>query len=294
MKLYDQLKYMGVAMLSVMALASCGDDNDWQPGESYNTKNQVVVSSGDPDAGEVAANETTSFTVTFSREDSNGAISAPVTLSNTDLFSAPATVDFADGESSSSVDVTFNGTSSLGNYTCDVAIAYGEYNNPYSESSNSCHLEVMVGEWQLIHSNVVVYSDNLQSAYGFPDIYCDLEQFSGTNLYRLKDFAKDYNFVFELDKNNYITPRGGSIYSTYYWYVSDDTWNSEAPLIFKEDTTHKLSWAYFYLGGYSALNISTGFGYLYLGQGYWTSVTDENDYKQIDWEYLYIWWNTAE
>jgi hypothetical protein len=110
----------------------------------------------------------------------------------------------------------------------------------------------------------------------------------------LKDFAQGYNFVFELDKNNYITPRGGSFYSTYYWYVSTDTWNDEAPLIFKEDPTHKLSWAYFYLGGYSALNISTGFGYLYLGQGYWMSLTDDNDYAQIDWEYLYIWWNTND
>lgn len=293
MKLYNQLKYMGVALLSVMALASCDDDNDWQAGESYNTKNQVAVSSSATASGEIGTNETTSFTVTFSRENASGAISAPVSLSNSELFSAPSTVDFADGESTSRVEVSFKGTSAPGSYTCEVAIAYGEYNNPYSENTNTCHLEVMVGEWQLIHS-VTVYNDALQKAYGFPDIICDLEQFSGTNLYRLKNFAQDYNFVFELDNNNYITPHGGSIYSTYYWYVSDDTWNGEAPLIFKEDPTHKLSWAYFYLGGYSALDISKGYGYLYLGQGYWTSVSDPDDYVQWDWQYLEIWWDTTK
>jgi hypothetical protein len=285
---------MGVALLSVMALASCGDDNDWQAGESYNTKNQVVVSGSLSQSGEVVASESKSFTITFSREDATSAISAPVSLSDSKNFSAPATVDFAAGESTSSVEVNFNGTSTNGSYACEVNIAYGEYNNPYSEVSNACHLEVLVGEWELIHSNVVVYNDALQKAYGFPDIYCDLEQFSGTNLYRLKNFAQDYNFVFELDKNNYITPRGGSFYSTYYWYVSEDTWNGEAPLIFKEDPSHKLSWAYFYLGGYSALDISQGYGYLYLGQGYWMSTTDDNDYVTFDWQYLEIWWDTTK
>jgi hypothetical protein len=293
MKLYNQLKYMGVALLSVMALASCGDDNDWKAGESYSTKNQMAVSGSLSQSAEVFADKTTSFTVTFSREDVSGAVSAPVSLSNSELFSAPSTVDFADGESTSSVEVSFKGTSSFGSYTCEVAIAYGEYNNPYSEKTNACHIEVMVGEWELVHS-VTIYNDALQKAYGFPDIICDLEHFSGTNLYRLKNFAQDYNFVFVLDKNNYITPRGGSIYSTYFWYVSEDTWNIDAPLIFKEDPTHKLSWAFFYLGGYSALDLEKGYGYLYLGEGFWTSVSDPNDYVHWEWQYLEIWWDTTK
>jgi hypothetical protein len=287
MKLYNQLKYMGVALLGVMALASCSDDNDWQAGENYEVKNQIVVSGDDSDGSELFADVPTTFTVTFSREDANGALSAPLTYKGSELFSGPSTVDFADGEKTSSVEVAFKGSSTYGSYTCDVAVAYGEYNNPYSVESNMFHFEAMVGEWQF-YKNAVIYNDDLQKYYGFPDINCELEHFLGSKLYRFKDFAKDYDLVFRLDGNGSIIPRGGSYYYSNYWYFSENLWYEEAPLIFAGDTTHKLTYAYLYLGGYSYMNLDEDYGYLYLGQGFWTSIADEEDYTQIDWQYLSV------
>lgn len=108
MKLFS--KYFFVALMSILALASCGDDDKYVAGEQESAdKVGVYFPVTDGGNNEVDPADPTEFTVKVARLNTNGAVSVPLTVveNDNDAYQVPATADFQDGEAETSVKVTF-------------------------------------------------------------------------------------------------------------------------------------------------------------------------------------------
>ncbi len=108
MKLFS--KYMFIALMSILALASCSDDDKYVAGPQ-DAANKVGVYFPTTDGGgnEVDPADPTEFTVKVARLNTSGAASVPLTVvkNDNDVYQVPATADFADGEAETTVKVTF-------------------------------------------------------------------------------------------------------------------------------------------------------------------------------------------
>lgn len=108
MKLFS--RYMFVALMSILALASCSDDDKYVAGEQESADKVgayfTVTDGGD---NEVDPSDPTEFTVKVARLNTKGDVSVPLTVkeNDNDAYEVPATADFKDGEAETTVKVTF-------------------------------------------------------------------------------------------------------------------------------------------------------------------------------------------
>lgn len=125
------LKYIPLTFGVALSLASCSDD-DYAPGLQVD-ENCVGVYVSSSNANEYDLNPdmgNTSVTIEISRINTSGAVSVPVNVRSEYDVVAPATVDFADGETSTSYTIDFPGVQS--GMSIDVKLSFpDEYVNPY-------------------------------------------------------------------------------------------------------------------------------------------------------------------
>ena len=208
-----QLKHICLLSALVMTTWACGsDDDNWTPGGLVES-NQVSFTTGDPDAVEIEAGATYDYSFTLTREDATEAANVPLTLSDTEHFSAPATVAFAAGEQTKDVNVTFTGNDEAGVFDCVVSIPEGAFNSPYTTKTASVTLSVTVAVWDFVKAC------NFYNFSVLTEFHADLYQLHGQNLYRFKNFMKDFDFTFRLSDSGQMTPQGG-LWDGSIWYFN--------------------------------------------------------------------------
>ncbi len=134
MKLFS--KYMFIALMSILALASCGDDDKYVAGEQDAADKAgvyfPVIDGGD---NEVDPADPTEFAFKVDRYNTTGALSVPLTVKSNDdnVFVIPATAEFADGEAETTVKVTFPQAEVGTTYAMEVEIPE-QYVSLYKEN----------------------------------------------------------------------------------------------------------------------------------------------------------------
>lgn len=136
MKIFS--KYMFIALMSIIALASCGDDDNYVAGAQDSAdKVGVYFPTTDGGSNEVDPVDPTEFNIKVARMNTNGAVSVPLNvIANDDnVFQVPATAEFKDGEAETTVKVTFPDAKVGTTYALTVEVPQ-EYISLYKENAD--------------------------------------------------------------------------------------------------------------------------------------------------------------
>ena len=136
MKIFS--KYMFIALMSIIALASCGDDDKYVAGvQDSADKVGVYFPTTDGGSNEVDPADPTEFTFKVARMNTNGAVSVPLNVvsNDEDIFHVPVTAEFKDGEAETTVKVTFPKAAVGTTYALTVEVPQ-EYISLYKENAD--------------------------------------------------------------------------------------------------------------------------------------------------------------
>ncbi|MBR0432350.1 MAG: hypothetical protein IJK15_01450 [Bacteroidaceae bacterium] len=130
-------KYSLMLLTAGLVLTSCGDTYEYSPAAAP-AGAQVYFSNEGASTVELSKSAS-SFNVTVLRANTQGDIDVPVTATMPDgsIYNVPATVHFADGESSANLVITYNPDQlNYGDYT-DISLQIGDenYTTPYGVST---------------------------------------------------------------------------------------------------------------------------------------------------------------
>lgn len=127
-------KYMFLAFAGCLSLASCSDDDDWSPGQADAADVAGVYFPTTTQEIEVDPEDATQFNLTVSRLNTSGALSVPVVVVQNDsnVFNIPSTIEFADGQASTTITVNYPNAEEGTAYSFVVGIP-DEYINHYKE-----------------------------------------------------------------------------------------------------------------------------------------------------------------
>lgn len=294
-----------------MMAVSCSDSSDWAPGPE---DNDCGVSAYFPSQssyryiyGADEKPENMNIVVTVKRVDTADAVSVPVEVSTScEGFSVPATVDFAAGESESSIIVSCKDIPQGEMQNITLTLAQNE-TDIYGPGVTSLSLEAIISEWKLISDNVTYYYMDADGKKAYPNTYGEMYHLEGTYMFRLTDFfASGLEMPFEMpsSEKSYFVPSGNyDIYANTYpedayecWYLYDEATSSyPAPWIPGGDQNQlAIEYALFYgtidycnitmlenrdrLYGYGNFTVNYG-----LSDGSWSSW----GYNQIDFNLKY-------
>lgn len=291
-------KWMKAGCMVAMFLlfAGCSDDDDnWSPGQAVEVIDQVYFISENPNTEDLEVNEATSYTLTLMRGNDAEALALPLVASgDTDLFDIPSTADFAAGEKTADITVTFKGSEASGTYLCEIGIAEGSYNSPYTSFKTVVGIDQRICDWQVYVSGLAItdyYGDIFPTAY-----QVDLERDGELNSYRLKGFMSNYDLTFRLVEYEdgsgkyYIYPEKGSSGTDSYgyevWAFDDELGATSYPLYHDLLDGGHLDYACIYTGddyGYTYVNPTWQSGYIY-GVFYHY----DGDGNGIGWKYPYL------
>lgn len=272
-----KLKYniaMWCMAAGLFSLAGCSDDEDtWAPGPATQVAYHVYFTSENPTTNDLEVNEANSYTLIMTRENAAEALSLPLVVSgNTEHFDAPSTVEFAAGENNATITVAFKGSETAGNYLCSIGIADGSYNSPYTSLTTTIDIWQRVCDWQVYVHNLKItdyYGETLSGGYSV-----DLERDGNDNRYRLKDFMRDFDFVFGLVEDEsttgqyFFSPEGGSTGEEgggdKAWFFDEDFGNTEFLLYHDLMLGECMGWGFVYLDGdyASYINLKKRNGYV--------------------------------
>lgn len=295
-----KLKYNMIAWCMAtgfLSLTACDDDDNWTPGEPAGTVNQVYFEETDQEVVELVRNQTYTYTFTLSRTNGGEAMSVPVQISGASEFEAPETVDFAEGENTAEITVTFKGSEELGYHTCSLSIPDGLYNSPYTSLTSTMDVKLLVANWELMAKDVNFY----YSSY-IPDFYADLyvtEVSENERLYRFVGFMANYDLTFEVKESKgyssyTIYPVGGCMgednqdWGMDAWFFGKTVADSYK-LYPNNDSEHYLDYAY--------IVTTDDCSYMYFDEN-WGQITlyynwydNAGTHIFAGWEYIYFAWD---
>lgn len=286
-----------------LLLTACGDeDTNWNPGPEAENVHQVYFS-GLLSETEVEPNTATEFTVKFYRKDNRGAITVPLAIEGSDLFEVPATVDFADGETSVEVTVAVAASDVSGLHECTIKIPDGIYSSPYSKEYTAYTLRVTIIQWVPYAENANVYGydyDKEAEDPTLPSYTTTLYKAEGMNRYYVT--VGDRKMVFNtvasdaLDEGvYYIYPMGGYTGKDYFgssaWYFASDP--NDSYKIRWPGTEGYLDGCLIYLGAdsYDCTILDTKNNYICLSI-YTNKYDASGTYTSYAYEYIYIDWSS--
>ena len=200
MKIYKLLK--AFTLVAVVLMASCSDFEDTvvaSPEVPAGTQG-VYFPATNTKAFELEPTDPTQITLTIAREESTGTVSVPVTVEiNTDeIFTVPATVNFADGETEKEFTVTFPNAGEGTKYDLKLSVFGDEYVNPYLAALPYLTTSVTRIKWSPVSEPMVYIDGTFSALFGveFLPMYVEAEKASVTGMVR-------YRF-----KNAYDVPSG--------------------------------------------------------------------------------------
>lgn len=152
------LNYTLVLAAALVALASCKKEVEdvYTPGapDSSNCVGVYFPTQEASGSHTFDPSMARTITVTASRSETSGDVSVPYTFTAKDangeavsVFNAPKTIDFADGQTETSFDITFDEAEEGINYSISLLIDDPEYAPIYGANSASLNFNVLIVAW---------------------------------------------------------------------------------------------------------------------------------------------------
>lgn len=228
------MKINKIFLFAAMALmgagfVSCSDDDDFEPGKPAGSNNVYFVDEADQALDLTAS----SFTITVGRSDASGSLSVPLNqVQVSSVFSVPASVEFAAGETEKVVTIGMSADAEpFTDYTLRLAIPE-EYTNPYIQQDNVPEMNIRVHKEDYKDYAVVEYYDD----FWYEEAWDDVIQYSATlDLYRIAPFEAGYWMYMKIKEGESITicdntgkeytgATATGLYHSTYGYISA-TWD---------------------------------------------------------------------
>ena len=222
-------KYLFVALAAGM-FASCSDEDNstWAPGEPDDASKAGAYFASQASSFEVAPGEATSFDVTISRLNTSSAASVPlkVSVNQDDVFTVPATAEFAAGAETATFKVDFSKAQVGTTYNLTIDVP-AEYVATYKavDGSLSYSAQATIVKWNLIDKGRY-YTWFFEDFYTNVELYQrddDKTKFKMTNWGATEDMV----YPFTMDKNGNITGQQ-KFYIGYDHPSYGEVWASEA------------------------------------------------------------------
>lgn len=213
-------KIFKLALCSVLALnfTACTEEVDYTPGAPSQVTDQVYFMASNS-AAPVMKKDDTSFTVLVGRDNSSSAQSVPlkVTNPNSDIFTVPATVEFAAGEAEKELVIQASSSMELAtSYYLKLEIPE-EFVNPYKAQENHPILVMNVLKEDYEPYAVGTYSAGFFGGQSWTQL---MEYSPALDMYRFPDlWANGYDVEFKWDGQNIkcakTTVQSGYVHPTY-------------------------------------------------------------------------------
>lgn len=213
-------KIFKFALCSVLALnfTACTEEVDYTPAQPSDVTDQVYFLASNT-AAPVMKKDDTQFTVLVGRENSSSAQSVPlkVTNPNPEIFTVPATVDFAAGEAEKEIVIQASSSMELAkSYYLKLEISE-EFVNPYKVQENHPIIVMNVLKEDYEPYGVGTYTAGFFSNQSWKQV---MEYSPALDMYRFPNLWEDgYNVEFQWDGTNIIcakaTVQSGYVHSTY-------------------------------------------------------------------------------
>lgn len=117
---------------------------------------------------ELEPTEETQISLTIARVESSGSVEVPITVetNDDDIFVVPSEVSFADGETETSIAITFPDAAEGTTYSLKLAVEGDDYVNPYSSASSYVEASVTRIKWETIDEQMVYVDGTFATLYG--------------------------------------------------------------------------------------------------------------------------------
>lgn len=183
-------KYAYLLTMAAMAFgfAACSEDSaDYEPAQPVNPDCQeVYFTSANPtemDLSSIEA-ETAVFEVVVARNYAHAAASIPVQVVSVDMladgetpaFAIPESIEFADGELETTLNIAMNGPLADGVYSFNIAFEGDEYLNPYKVFDGAViyGLSVAVENWEFL-GMAQITDDMMTGLFDAPSVTWECE-----------------------------------------------------------------------------------------------------------------------
>lgn len=222
-------KYLFVALAAGM-FASCSDEDNstWAPGEPDDASKAGAYFAASGFNFEVAPGEATSFDVTINRLNTSSAASVPlkVSVNQDDVFTVPATAEFAAGAETATFKVDFSKAQVGTTYNLTIDVP-AEYVATYKavEGTISYSAQATIVKWNLIATGKY-YTWFFEDFYTSVELYQrddDKTQYKMTNWGAYEDMV----YPFTMDAKGNITGQQ-QFYIGYDHPSYGEVWASEA------------------------------------------------------------------
>lgn len=211
MKPYILKTMLGVVSLTLMT--GCSDSDDWTPGPQ-DTETGVIAYFPLPDKLSYifdinGPKEEMSINVEISRQITDKAISFPITMiTDAEGISTPETIDFAEGETSTTITIDCSGIPKGQPAKFTLALP-SDQTDTYGEGLTSMTFSVINSVWiQMADYARYIYSYTDYSEM-YPATYGDIYMLEGTNMFKLTDFfgsGLDVTFNCDSAKDTLFAP----------------------------------------------------------------------------------------
>lgn len=185
------------AMLFSLPLASCSDDDDYQPGPAVPEGNPSVYFPLQESYSFMFGSDEAdkSFELTLKRLDASGEVSVPLILtSDVQGFTAPSEVKFEDGVNETKIRIDCSGLPTKQTYNVTLSIPES-FSNPYVEGTDAVTVSSLVSDWELWAKDAVF---SFTDFYG--DVYSDIYAMPGTRKFKIQNFlGSGLDLPFEVD-----------------------------------------------------------------------------------------------
>lgn len=213
-------KIFKLALCSVLALnfTACTEEVDYTPATPSQVTDQVYFMASNT-AAPVMQKDDTQFTVLVGRDNSSSAQSVPlkVTNPNPEIFTVPATIEFAAGEAEKELVVQASSSMELAkNYYLKLEIAE-EFVNPYKAQDNHPIIELSILKEDYELYAVGTYTAGFFSNQSWKQ---EMQYSPALDMYRFTDlWATGYHVAFKWDGSKITcantTVQSGYVHPTY-------------------------------------------------------------------------------
>lgn len=190
MRKLHHLLYMLLVGVALTSLTACGDDDDYQSAPQVAADNLGAYFAASNASNEILTPEESaerpSLDLTVKRTNSKGDATVPVIVDRADgVFEIPASVEFKDGETETTLAVGCNNLEALKAYQFTIHLDEAS-TNPYVkvDGSSVFNYQVMVARWIKVVENArFTYQDNI-----FPAVTSDIYELEGQNRFKIENF----------------------------------------------------------------------------------------------------------
>lgn len=206
MKIFKKLAYMSALAMLATGIAACSDDDDYTRAKPVPEDcMQVYFSELNESAYELAPDvlANTKIDLSVMRLQTADAASVPVKVYQTgDIFVVPATVEFAAGQATATLSVSFK-EAATGEYSLRLAIEDEQYADPYKvvEGSPIFSINLNVVKWNLLGTGTYTYNSVWSGSQSEMELY----QRDGTTEYKFTEWGGDIELFFNCDESGNIT-----------------------------------------------------------------------------------------